>query len=363
MTPRERWLTFFRGERPDRFPCDYWGTSETTSNLLRDLGCSTERELWEKLEIDKCIYLAATHPCATESAWHTPSLFSLWGIQTETVDYGQGVYEEVTRPPLAWVETPADLRNCDWPDPDEWETTGLVAQIAEWEDYPILGASFEPFYLYCRLRGMELALEDLLLRPDLVDALLEIIFDIHAAVGRRSLEAAAGRIDFVYVAEDLGTQESLLMSPPVFRRFIKPWLTRMAELAHSYGAYVFHHDDGAIRPLIPDLIEVGIDLLNPIQWRCSGMQREELARDFGRQLVFHGGVDNQHTLPFGRPEEVRAEVRANLEVFHDCKGYVVAPCHNIQPNTPTENVVALYQAVRDFGYLRQKTGAKRTSSV
>jgi uroporphyrinogen decarboxylase len=349
MTPRERWLALFRGTRPDRVPCDYWGTSETTNRLLQHLNCRNERELWEKLEIDKCIHLAARHPRAIETTWHTPSLFSLWGIPVKTVDYGHGVYEEAINPPLAEVETPSDLQSWSWPDLDAWDTSGLVAQIKEWEDYPILGTAFEPFYLYCRLRGMERALEDLLIRPELVDALLEIIFEIHAAVARRSLEAAGGRIDFVYVAEDLGTQESLLMSPAAFRRFLKPWLGRMMDLAHRYEAYVFHHDDGAIRPLIPELVEMGVDLLNPIQWRCNGMARDGLARDFGADLVFHGGLDNQHTLPFGTPEDVRTEVRENLAIFRDCKGYIVAPCHNLQSNTPTENIVALYRAVRDFG--------------
>jgi uroporphyrinogen decarboxylase len=125
----------------------------------------------------------------------------------------------------------------------------------------------------------------------------------------------------------------------------------MIALAHSYGVKVFHHDDGAIRPLLPELIEIGIDLLNPIQWRCRGMEREGLARDFGASVVFHGGVDNQQTLPFGSPEDVRREVADNIAAFRDCKGYVVAPCHNIQPNTPTRNILALYEAVHEFGQL------------
>jgi uroporphyrinogen decarboxylase len=112
---------------------------------------------------------------------------------------------------------------------------------------------------------------------------------------------------------------------------------------------VIHHDDGAIRPLLPELIEIGIDVLNPVQWRCRGMEREGLARDFGRSLVFHGAVDNQQTLPFGTPEDVRREVADNIRIFKDCRGYIVAPCHNIQPNTPTANILALYDAVCEFG--------------
>ena len=139
------------------------------------------------------------------------------------------------------------------------------------------------------------------------------------------------------------------MSPRAIRRFILPRLAQMAEIAHAAGKRAFHHDDGAIRPVLPDLLRIGIDILNPIQWRAKGMEREGLARDFGAGVVFHGGVDNQHTLPFGSREDVRREVGENIRIFRRCKGYVVAPCHNLQSNTPTENVVALYEAVEEFG--------------
>jgi uroporphyrinogen decarboxylase len=139
------------------------------------------------------------------------------------------------------------------------------------------------------------------------------------------------------------------MSPQCFRRFLKPHMARMIEMVHSQGARVIHHDDGAIRPLLPELIEIGIDILNPVQWRCRHMDREGLARDFGRSVVFHGAMDNQLTLPFGTPADVRREVADNIRIFREGKGYVVAPCHNIQPNTPTENILALYDAVEEFG--------------
>lgn len=351
MTPRERWMALFRGEKPDRVPCDYWGTGEVTSRLLRDLGCATERELWARLGVDKCIYLAPRHPRAKEDTWHTPSLWSVWHVETVNIEYGEGIgiYEETVNPPLARAQTIRDIEAFPWPDPMEWDVSGLRAECEAWAGHPILGASFEPFYLYCRLRGMEQALEDLVANPQVADAILERIYDIHSVIVRRALDAAGDRIDFVYVAEDLGTQNSLLVSPKAFRRFIKSWLAKMIDLAHSYGVKVFHHDDGAIRAVLPDLIEIGIDLLNPIQWRCAGMDREGLARDFGRCVVFHGGVDNQRTLPFGTPDEVRRQVAENIGIFRENKGYIVAPCHNIQANTPTENIVAMYDAVEEYG--------------
>jgi uroporphyrinogen decarboxylase len=157
MTPRERWRAALEGRRPDRVPCDYWGTAEVTARLLRDLGCASERQLWRRLQSDKCIYLAAPHPRATEDTWHTPSLFSIWQIRTRLAPYadGLGTYEEVVWSPLAAAGCVSDIERFEWPDPDEWDVDALRRMCAEWPDYPILGGSFEPFYLYCRLRGME----------------------------------------------------------------------------------------------------------------------------------------------------------------------------------------------------------------
>jgi uroporphyrinogen decarboxylase len=351
MTPKGRWQAVLGGNQPDRIPCDYAATAEVTARLFKDLGCTSERQLWERLGVDKLILLGAKHPGAKEDTWHMQSLWSVWHIEVAEMPYGEalGTYEEVVASPLAKAETASDIERFDWPDPMAWEVSNLRAECEKWPSYPILGGCYEPFYLYCRMRGMEQALADLTENPALAEAAMERIYYIHDSVIRRSLEAASGLVDFIYVAEDLGTQNALLMSPATFRRFIKPWLRKMIDLAHSFGVKVLHHDDGAIRPLLPELIEIGIDVLNPVQWRCAGMEREGLARDFGKSIVFHGAVDNQQTLPFGTPEDVKREVQENIRIFSNSKGYIVAPCHNLQPNTSTANIVALYEAVREYG--------------
>lgn len=349
MTPRERWEAVMRGERPDRVPCDYWGTDEITCRLKRDLGCLTDRDLWERLGVDKLVQLVPAHPRAVESTWHLQSFFSVWHIGTRKIPYadGLGYYEEATEHPLAAAGSVREIERFDWPDPAEWDVSSLRAQCETWRDYPLLAGGCEMFYLYCRLRGMEQALEDLVSNPGIADCILEHIAAFDLTLTKRILDEVGDALLFSYVAEDLGTQNSLLMSPRLFRRFLKPHMARMIDLVHSRGVRAFHHDDGAMRPLLPELVEMGIDVLNPVQWRCPGMEREALAREFGARIVFHGGVDNQRTLPFGTPEDVRAEVRRNIEIFRDTRGYIVAPCHNLQANTPTANVVAMYEAVRD----------------
>lgn len=350
MTPRERWLALFENGSPDRVPCDYWGTAEVTDRLMRELGCAGERELWERLGVDRLVRVSPVHPRAREKTWYIQSLYSVWGIGVREVSYGggAGTYIESVQHPLAGAENAADIERFSWPDPHDWSVEGIRQECLAWRDYPILLGSYEPFLLYCRMRGMEHAFSDLVENESIVEAALERIHTIHTSLIRKCLEAAGDLIDFLWVSEDLGTQQSLLIGPRLFRRFLKPRLQSMMDLAHQFGVRVFHHDDGAIRPLIPELLDMGIDVLNPIQWRCCGMQREDLARDFGGRVVFHGGVDNQQTLPFGTPEDVRREVAANIEVF-GVSGYIVAPCHNIQPNTPTRNILALYEAVRHFG--------------
>lgn len=339
------------GRPIDRVPCDYWGTGEITARLIADLQCQNEPEMWNALGIDKCIFLAPPHPEATETTWHMPSLFSVWHIDTIKIPYldGEGYYDEAANPPLGPFTSVSDLDGFPWPKADEWDFSGYREQCLAWKDHPIVGASYEPFYLYCRLRGMDRALEDLVMFPEFVDAVMERIYEVHADLARRALEIAGDLVTFIYVAEDLGTQRSLLMSPTVFRQRVKPWLKKMIDLAHSYGARVFHHDDGAIRPVLPDLVEIGIDVLNPVQWKCKGMEREGLASDFGSKVVFHGGIDNQDTLPFGTPEDVSRQVRENIGIFRGGKGYVVASCHNLQINTPTANVEAMYRAVHEYG--------------
>ena len=172
--------------------------------------------------------------------------------------------------------------------------------------------------------------------------------DFSRAAHGRIYEAIPGKVTISYVAEDMGGQEDLMISPAQIREFLLPGMRRMIGLVHGAGAYAFHHNDGAVRRIVPDMIEAGIDALNPIQWRCPGMEREALKRDFGGRIVFHGGVDNQRTLPFGTAEDVRREVADNLRILGAGGGYICTSAHYIQADTPLENILAMYTAPREL---------------
>jgi uroporphyrinogen decarboxylase len=176
------------------------------------------------------------------------------------------------------------------------------------------------------------------------------MFDLAYEYSTRIYEQIPGRVTYSYVAEDLGGQDNLLYSPTAIREFFLPQMKRMIDLAHQAGAYAFFHSDGAIRKILPDMVAIGIDVLNPIQWRSPGMERTWLKAEYGDKVVLHGGVDNQYTLPFGTVEEVRSEVVENIAIMGKCGGYILAPCHNIQAVSPAENVVAMYRTGYEYAW-------------
>lgn len=345
MTSRERWLAVLNREKPDRVPMDYWGTPEVTQNLLDYLGLTTEDEMFTALNID--------HPVDVEAAYIGPPLAEnsdIFGCRYRSIDYGKGTYDECIHHPLAQYDSIAEIEaNHTWPSPDWYDYSVIPDQIAAHDDRPIQLQMAGVYTLYTFMRGMEQAFMDFAQNQDLVRYCLDRLYDFHHEKARRSLEQAPGQIDIGYVANDMGTQSNLLFSPDTVRKLFIPGIRHMATLAHDSGLVVFFHSDGAIRKAIPDLIEAGIDILNPLQWRCKGMDRAELKAAFGDRVILHGGVDNQHTLAFGSLDEVRAEVRYNLEVLGAGGGYILAPCHNLQAVNPPQNIVAMYETGYEYG--------------
>jgi len=349
MISRERWLSLLLGEKPDRIPTDYWATPEVTDRLLRELRCSDLEQLYQALHIDAVVQVEPPHKTN-----HYPNdrLADIWGLRRKRVSYGTGAYEEFDNHPLAAVTTVEEVHQYRWPRADDcdYEAYRNLLEAAP-RHRAVRTGNFEPFLLYAALRGLEQAMMDFLAAPEILQASMDHIFDYHYEVAQRAFEIGKGRIDVTYIAEDLGGQNSLLFSLPHIRRFILPNQKKMADLARSHGIHIFYHSDGDVRSVIPDLIGVtGIEVLNPIQWRCPSMERNALVRDFGDKIIFHGAMDNQQTLPFGTAADVRAEVLENIGIFSSAR-WICAPCHNIQPITPTANILAMYETVHEYGEL------------
>lgn len=345
MNSKERWLAVLQRQTSDRIPMDYWGTSEATQKLIAHLRVDDYWQMCERLHIDAVVSVwpAYIGPPVRDG-------FDYFGRSYRQVAYDGGVYGEVSYHPLAGLDTVEAIEsNYTWPTVDWFDFSNIRQQVQGKEQYPVRGGGSEPFLEYCHLRGLERAFLDLLERPELVHYCLGKLVDFDYEYTRRIFEQIPGQVTFTYVAEDMGSQENLLFSPKVIREFLFPGMSRMIALACEAGVYVFTHSDGAIRKIIPELVELGIDILNPIQWRCKGMEREGLKRDFGDRLVFHGAMDNQQTLPFGTIEDVRREVVENIDILGRGGGYILAPCHNIQAITRPENIVAMYEMGYEYG--------------
>lgn len=359
LTPRERWQAVLSRQTPDRVPMDYWSTPEFSARLVQhlgvnrlseaqllrefrdgsDLSLALLREALQKLHVDFVVTVGPEYAGPS-----LPERTDVFGCTYRDIDYGSGVYSEVSSNPLAQYETVEEIEaNYTWPDPDWWDYSGIPAQIAGWDAYPIRGGGSEPFLIYKNLRGDEQAMMDLALNPEIVHYCLDKLFDLAYQNTLRIYETIPGQVMVTYVAEDMGGQDNLMFSRKHILTYLVPRMKRIIDLAHQAGATVFHHNDGNCRKIIPDMIDAGIDVLNPIQWRSKGMEREGLKADFGERLIFHGAVDNQYTLPFGSVDEVRQEVYDNLRILGAGGGYILAPCHNIQPVTPVENVIAMYE--------------------
>ena len=342
MSPRERWLAVLERRKADRVPMDYWGTAETTERLCRHLGCANFDEVRARLHIDTPLTVGGRYVGP-----QPPEGYDIWGTRYRDVNYGAGVYREIAENPLARFQSVAEIEaNYTWPKADWWDYSHLSEEVGGQDDRPIRGGGSEPFLRYAALRGQEQAYMDLVLNPEMVHYGLDKLFDLAYQDTLRIFESIPGKVMITYVAEDLGSQEGLLFSRACMQEFLFPRMKRMMDLTRQHGSHAFTHSDGAVREVIADLIALGVEVLNPIQWRCRGMERAGLKRDFGGQLVFHGGMDNQQTLPFGAVGDVRQEVLDNLRLLGAGGGYILAPCHNIQSITPMENIVAMY----DTGY-------------
>ena len=213
--------------------------------------------------------------------------------------------------------------------------------------FSVLSPNIPPLFItLCDLMGMDAALMNLLLAPAAVEAALSHIADISLEVQRRALEAYGDVLHQVRLWDDIADKRGLLFQPDLWRRLFLPHLARASELAKSHGLPVHYHCCGAMSDIIPDLIDIGVDVLEPCQLHLPGMDPERLKQDYGQHITFWGGVNTQQTLPFGAPDDVRREVRERVRVLGRAGGYVLSPDHSLMPDVPPENIEALYDEGR-----------------
>ena len=274
-----------------------------------------------------------------------------WGVRRARIPTPQGgFYEEIDHYPLAAARDLRDLLNHPWPRVEDYDYAAAAARIRALRrdgDYCLMAANGNIFETSWYMRGFENLMVDFLEEPEFAHTLLAKVCDRMMEYLKRLLEAAPGEIDLVFTADDIAGQEDLLLSLPLWREFIQPFHRRMNRMLHEYGVKVVYHSDGAVMKAVPGLVDMGIDLLQALQFDARGMDPGVLKTDFGDRLGFVGGVSVQKTLPFGTPEMVAAEVRERKRVLGAGGNYILGPSHMIQAGTPPENIVALFDTAAE----------------
>jgi len=342
MTPRERVLDATDHKRTDRAPADYMAHDDVTDRLIERLGLADREELLRALGTDmRRIPMDYGQPDTGPDA--DGYRRNMWGNRTLDAALRDGVKPDWL-PAFDETSTVDDVHAHEWPDPARIDYSHVRATCKKHHDtYATYGAPWSPFFHEVGwMIGQQNFYVWLGTKPDAMQAIIDHVVDYEVEVTRRYFEACGGLLDIAYFGNDFGTQRGLFISPAMWQRFMRKPLKRFFDVSHEFGCKVMKHSCGAVRGIIPCLIEDGVDVLDPIQVRSAGMDFAGLVRDFGDQLTFHGAVDTQHTLPFGTTDDVRAEVRSYLDLTRDHGGYILCGSQEFIEDIPTDNILAMY---------------------
>ncbi len=338
MNSRERVLAALRHEQPDRTPRNFWAEPPTWNRLFEHLGYKEPERILDELDID-IRSLQVKGPAEKEVE---PGLFrNYWGEQYIYRSTDWGPMREDVKGALFDAKSFSDLEQFNWPSPDLFDYSDLPEQVRRLDDRALLYGFADIWERPALVRGLENMFLDMCEQPDWVHFLCRKFTDFYREDYTRAAEKTGGRIDLFLLISDLGSQKGPLISKKMFHEFVAPYIREMCDLIHSFGAKVLYHSCGDIRFFIPDLIELGVDMLDPIQ-PIGAMNPSELKAEYGDRLSFHGGIDIQRILPFGSPQEVRAEAKRYSDILGKNGGYVLCSAHLFQPDIPPENIFAMY---------------------
>jgi len=375
MSPRERILTAINHKEPDRIPIDFGSSHVSTihvkpyEELKKYYNIESENKIAHKMlqvvipdERLMELFGSDTRGIFLEPPdnWNDVDLGNgcykdQWGIFRKMPEDGY-YYDQIEPFPLGKTDLSyKDIDNYNWPDPhDSGRYRYLREKALEHKrkgDYALVlnfGASFVHRAQY--LRSTVKWYEDLILQPDLAGYLMDRILDYFIELGKHVFEEVGDLIDIVAIGDDLGTQRSLQISPKLFREILKPRYKRLIDfIKEESNAYINFHSCGSIVLIINDLIEIGVNIINPVQTSAMGMESKRLKSEFGDKITFCGAIDTQDVLPNGSKEDVKKEVKDKIRDLGSDGGYILAATNNIQPDVPIENIITLFSAAKAFG--------------
>ncbi|MCL1858240.1 MAG: hypothetical protein FWF92_03290 [Oscillospiraceae bacterium] len=351
MTPRERILTALNHKETDIIPfslgfgINYPAKKAFAEYMRRDI--SEIDEILEKISDIRHIGAKYIGPKDRNTGLSDGSYTDIWGVKRSPVKNNKDIYMEISEYPLQNFTDIKQLENYIFPKAEWFDFSGIPEMIESRGDkgyYAVMFSAGNIFESAWYMRGFEKMFTDLLLEKEFSCWLLNKVTDFFIEFTRRMLEAADGKIDLAFTADDIGGQNGLLFSLPLWEEMIKPHHKRLNNIIHGYGAKVVYHTDGSVMDALGGLIDMGIDVLEALQFDAKNMDPVGLKEKAGGKISFHGGVSVQSTLPFGTPDEVEAEVKYLIKTLGKNGGYILAPSHAIQAGTPPENIYAFLKA-------------------
>ena len=353
MTSKERVLTAVAHRQPDRVPVDFSAHPQVWSRLREYLGLSADADLGAVFGVDMGGAGPSPKRQASPVCYADPTrevtadglFIDLWGVGFRRAQTPTGEYIDIAFHPLGGPCHLSDIAAHEYMDPDDWDYSRVRAGALAQADKAVMLHSRGTFEIAWFIRGMDGLLLDLALEPDKACALLDRIQERLMERLRRNLEAVGDAADIVEYNDDVGSQNGLLMSPEMWRKYLKPRVAEVFDLIRASGKHVRYHSCGAVRDILPDLIDMGLEILNPVQPLARDMDPVSLKREFGRHLTFHGGIDMQDLLPHSSEAQVRDETARLLGIMNEEGGWIACASHSLQPDTPPENIVGMYEVL------------------
>jgi len=351
VNSKERVRCAIDHSQPDRVPIDYHARSEITAALIEHLCVDSEERLREILGVDvRSVGPAFVQPRASDLRYADPTVrvadgiyYDIWGVGFQPNQTSVGFYMDLASSPLEGDLSLTELDRYPWPTADMWDYGRIAQDARSYGRYWVWGHSRGIFEISWFLRSFDAFMLDLVDRPELANALMDRVQAYLMDKTRAILDAGDGQIDMIEYNDDVGGQNGLLISPPMWRAFLKPRFAAFIQMCKGYGVKIRYHSCGGVRPIISDLIEIGVDVLNPVQTLAAGMEPVALKWDFGAHLTFDGGVDTQRLLPMAPAGKVREEVQWLIDTLGRDGGYILAPSHALQADVPLANVLAMYE--------------------
>lgn len=347
MNSKQRVALAVDHKETDRLPCGYVSTGEIDNVLKKHFNTDDMDVVLKKLKVDIRV-VNAEYIGPKLRTWSDGRFETLWGQVKKPIKNSAGTYFESVEFPYAEFKTLEDVDNFKWPKVEWFDFSIVETAIEKYKDYALI-------YGYPGMmdlingtsggRGVEKVMFDIALEDPIGLACMEKRFECSYKRIEKALQIGKGKIDIVWIGDDYGSQNSLLMSPDTWYKLFYSKLAKFCSLIHNYDAKVMLHSCGSTRAIWPKLIEAGVDIYDTVQPEAKNMEFESLYKEFGKSISMHGTISTQQTLPFGSVDDVRQEVNSRIEIVDKGGGLIIAPAHNLQPDTPIENVLALYDEI------------------